>query len=828
MAQGLAGFFARMFRYPLLILAAVLVTAALLASQIPRLTLDASAESLVLEGDQALELYREVNKRYGSESFLLVTYAPGAELYSDAVLGRLARLRDELTALPEVASVTSILDVPLLYSPPVSLSSLDRDIRYLHEPDVDRELAAREFHESPLYRQLLTSEDSDTTALQVNLQRDEGYFERLEARDRLREKQRREGLSGQESAALKRAEKAFRDYAVAANERQRELVSAVRLILDGYRDHATIFLGGVPMIAADMIAFIENDLLIFGSATVLFIIVLMAVIFRRLRWIVLPLATCLLAASAMLGFIAWTDWQLTVISSNFVALLLIITLSVTIHLVVRFREYQQETPDAPQRELVIRTLVFMAKPCLYTSLTTLVAFASLVVSGIRPVIDFGWMMTIGVLVTLLAAFTILPAGLMLLPRIRSESRARHRPLTHYFARVTDHHGTAILVVSAALLILGAVGISRLQVENRFIDYFHETTEIFQGMVVIDRKLGGTIPLDILLTAPEPTTADETDSEDPFAGAFGEGSADDPFATTARPQTGYWYSRSGLEELTRVHRFLESLDETGKVLSLVSLYEVLKDITGDDIDDFQLALVRKNLPEAIRRLLIQSYLAGEGNETRLNVRVMETSRSLRREALLEKIQGFLVDEMGYPPERVRMTGMLVLYNNMLQSLFGSQIATLGAVFVAITLMFTLLFRSLYLALIAIAPNLLAAGTVLGVMGWAGIPLDMMTITIAAITVGIGVDHSIHYIHRFRREFPLDRDYRATLYRCHASIGKAMFYTSVIIIAGFALLALSNFTPTIYFGLLTSLAMLSALLGALLLLPKLLILLKPLGK
>jgi hypothetical protein len=173
-------------------------------------------------------------------------------------------------------------------------------------------------------------------------------------------------------------------------------------------------------------------------------------------------------------------------------------------------------------------------------------------------------------------------------------------------------------------------------------------------------------------------------------------------------------------------------------------------------------------------------------------------------------------------------MLVLYNNLLQSLFGSQIVTLGAVFVAITLMFTLLFRSLSLALIAIAPNMLAAAMVLGFMGWVGIPLDMMTITIAAITVGIGVDHSIHYIHRFRREFAEDHDYRATLYRCHGSIGRAMFYTSVIIIAGFAILALSNFTPTIYFGLLTGLAMLSALLGALLLLPKLLILLKPLGK
>lgn len=847
--------FAQFFRYPLLVLALLSLFLLLLIINIPKLTLDTSADSLVLEGDKALQLYREVSKRYQFENVLVITYAPDAALYSDTVLRRIAGLRDDLNALPQVSSVISILDVPLLYSPPIKLINLARGVNYLKQPNVDRTLASREFQQSPLYKKLLTSPSADTTALLVNLKRDEYFFELLRARDDLRSKQRRQMLTQQERKSLKLAETQFRAYSILANKRERKLVQNIRNVLDQHRNHATIFLGGVPMIAADMIAFIESDLVIFASSIILFIIVMMAVIFRRVRWVILPLTTCLATTVGMLGYIAWTEWQLTVISSNFTALLLIITLAISIHLVVRYREYHLEMPEATQRELVLSTLSFMAKPCFFTAITTIVAFASLVFSGIRPVIDFGWMMSVGVTAALLISFTLLPAGLLLIPKGNSHAKTKTIPLTHYFARITDHHGKKIIIVSGMLLIFSIMGISQLKVENRFIDYFHETTEIYQGMLVIDQKLGGTIPLEIILTAPETQAktqlqkADKTSAEKaPFNGSLLSDSADDPFANGfdngfeldalnggAPPkniyknlQTSYWFSRTGLDELEKIHRFLEAQDENGKVLSLTSLYQVIKDIAGKNVDDFQLALVRKNLPEDIRKLLITPYLSQQGNEARISVRVMETSYNLRREELLRRIETFLTDDMGYQPERIRLTGMLVLYNNMLQSLFRSQITTLGVVFLAITLMFTLLFRSLYLALIAITPNLLAAGIVLGGMGLFGIPLDMMTITIAAITIGIGVDHSIHYIHRFRKEFPKDRDYRATMYRCHTSIGKAMFYTSVIIIAGFSILTLSNFTPTVYFGLLIGLAMFSALIGALLLLPQLIITLKPLGR
>ncbi len=814
---------------PLLVLLVLLAGIGWLASHLPNLKLDASSDSLVLEGDEALKYYRKINKRYATEDFLLVTYQPEGDLMSQPVLDDIARLRDALKVLPGVSSVNSILDVPLLDSPRVSLTQVTAgEISTLSDPKVDRELARRELSTSPLYRSLLTSVDSRTTALQVNIARDERYIELLERREALKEKREAQGLSPDEKAQLTLAEQEFLDYATEANERLYALVDAVRATLAEHRDGATVFLGGVPMIAADMIAFVQSDLVVFGSGIVLFIVLLLVVIFRHVVWVLLPLATCLLSAVLMLGLLAWLDWRMTVISSNFVALLLIVTLSIAIHLVVRYRELGAKQPDASQYQLVSQTVRLMARPCFYTALTTLVAFASLVVSGIRPVIDFGWMMTIGVSVALVLTFLVLPCTLLLFKRpVAPQAADNSKAFTLRFAAFADRHGAAIFAASFVILVLSVWGGSRLKVENRFIDYFDETTEIYQGMEVIDAQLGGTIPLDVILDAPKQPEADAGgEFADDFGSDFGDDFGDD-FADSGGTAGSYWFTVAGLERVAQVQNYLDGLEETGKVLSLATLYELIQMIMGNGVDDLQLALVQRALPAEINNILVEPYYSPEHDQVRLNVRVMETSRTLQRAELLRTVRSHLVDELGFAEDEVHLTGMLVLYNNMLQSLFRSQILTLSAVFFAILLMFLVLFGSLRLALIALAPNLLAAGAVLGGMGLVGIPLDMMTITIAAITVGIGVDHAIHYVHRFRLEFAQDRSYLDAMYRCHGSIGKAMYYTAVIIIFGFSILALSNFTPSIYFGLLTGAAMLAALMGSMLLLPRLILLLKPLG-
>jgi predicted RND superfamily exporter protein len=842
---------------PKIVCAVLALITLLLGSQIPNTKFDASSDSLVLEGDKDLEYSRQVAAAYGSEEFLLVTYAPVEDLYADEQLAHLTELRNKLLAVETVASVSSILDVPLLYSPKISLTDIASNLTTLSTPGVDKELARAEFANSPIYKNLLTNNDASVTALQMNLERDVRYFELLNERESLRKLKREQSLSAQQLQRLTSVERLFRDHVLKVAERQQRTVALVRDILVDYKDGAEMFLGGVPMIAVDMVAFVKNDLVVFGTGIMIFIVVLMALIFREFRWVFLPLLGCSITASVTLGYFALIDWRLTVISSNFVAILLIINLSVLIHLVVRYRELAASDSQASQRELVTRMVKLMIKPCVFTTLTTLVAFASLVVSGIRPVIDFGWMMTVGVTLSLIISFVLLPSVLMLLPRSQLTKTSGGESYTVYFAQLVDRRGGLVLFCALILAGLSIVGITKLKVENRFIDYFDESTEIYQGMVTIDQELGGTIPLDILIDVdPQELAAltaigdgfeddfgaddfeggfdnsdefnDDFDSAgfDEFGGSSFEGDGFEDGATSDEP-VNVWFTRSGMQRIVGLHNYLDALPETGKVLSLATLYEVLEDILDGSVDDIQLAIARNSLPAAVSDVLIRPYLNEESNQIRVSLRVMETSRSLNRAQLLEKIRYDIVHELGFKEEQVNLSGMLVLYNNMLQSLYRSQILTLGAVFVAIMIMFFVLFRSIPLAAIAITPNLLAAAIILGGMGLAGIPLDIMTITIAAICIGIGVDDTIHYIHRFKAEFAENRNYTETMYKCHSSIGRAMYYTSLIIIMGFCILTLSNFTPSIIFGLLTGAAMFAALMGALLLLPKLLILAKPFG-
>lgn len=787
---------------------------------------DASADALVLEGDEDLAFFREVGKRYAAEDFFIIAYQPKKALLSEQSLSALAALVDDLGAIRGVSSVMSVLDVPLLYSPKLTMRDLGSSLKTLRNDAVDTALVEKELLTSPIYSQLLTSTDMDTTAIQVNLSRDNTYVELMDRRDSLRQQQQLTPLSADQQVRLLDVEAEFKAYATSAAVRQQQQVTEVRAILDLHRPQAeAIYLGGLPMIANDMVSFVKSDLQVFGIGIIAFIILLLTIIFRSFRWVMLPLISCILTNVFMLGLLGFLDWRMTVISSNFIALLLIITLAIGVHLVVRYRELQMLDENASQQQLAIATVSQMMRPCLYTALTTIVAFMSLVISGIRPVMDFGWMMTVGVVVALMTTFIVVPLGMSLgrAPVIDEKTRADETAtLTLSFARFAEYHGQAILGFAAILFAVALFGLSQLKVENRFIDYFDESTEIYQGMELIDSDLGGTIPLELILFAPT-ASADESagDSEDEFDDFDDFDESDSP------ANQSYWFTTVGLNKIEVIHNHLDQLAETGKVLSLATVYRVAKDLLGENLNDIELALAYRSLPASIKDVVVSPYLNEASNEARITIRVKETSRSLNRAELLAGIDYFM-SRSGYSKDDYRLTGMLVLYNNMLQSLFTSQILTLGLVFVAITAMLIVLFQSLSLALIGIMPNLMAALFVLGGMGLAGIPLDMMTITIAAISIGIGVDNTIHYIHRYKREFSIDQDYIASMHRSHASIGRAMYYTSITIIFGFSILTLSNFKPSIYFGLLTGVAMLSALLGSLLLLPRLLLLFQPLGK
>ena len=790
--------------------------------------LDASAETLVLENDKDLQYSRIIDSRYGLQDYLVMTYAPKGDLFDNVTLSKLSRLCDDLKKLKNVSTVVSILDAQLLESPPIPIKELTGDIPTIESPKVDKKLAKIEFRNSPLYQNLLVSPDLKTTALLIYFPIDESYRDLLNTRNHLRQKKAEGSLSPKEALEFKSVIEQFRNHRDRMKKIRHQDIASVRAIMDHYRNDADLFLGGVSMIADDLISFIKNDLKVFGFGVLFFLIITLGIIFKKKRWIFLPIICCAFSVVSMMGLLGLFDWEVTVISSNFISLQLIITMAITIHLTVRYRELYIKNPEASQRELVLDTVSLMGKPCLYAALTTIAGFGSLLLCNILPVITFGWMMSAGILVSLVMTFLLFPSILVLMSKeMPAVGRKPHFSLTPFLARFTEAHGLFILVVSAIALVLTAVGVTRLTVENSFIDYFKHTTEIYQGMKTIDQNLGGTTPLDIIVDFETPKATKPIAAPKPVQNKGDEFDTFNEFENSEK-EDKYWFTLEKMTLVKKIHDDLDRLPEIGKVLSLGTLLKMTEKLNNNKpLDNLELALLYNELPDRFKGMVLTPYVSVDHNQVRFSTRVRDSEKTLKRNQLLKKIHKDLVSKFGLNENHVHLTGMLVLYNNMLQSLFKSQIQTLGVVILALMGMFMILFRSFKISLIAIFPNLLSIGVVLGVMGWLKIPLDMMTITIASISVGIAVDDTIHYIHRFTHEIKIDQDYIRALHRCHGSIGHAMYYTSVTIIIGFSILVLSNFIPSIYFGLLTGLAMLIALMAALTLLPQLLVVFKPFG-
>ena len=808
---------------PLIVLFIILVLLGLSASNLSKFKLDASSDSLVLENDEDLKYYREISKEYSTVDFLVVLFTPKTDLFDRETIGIVRGLADQLESLDGISSVLSYLDAPLLFSPKMSLSKLDDNLRTIEDESVDLTLAKEEFKTSPLYSELLVSKDAKTTALQLNLLENNSYDESIQKRYELRQKL----IAGGKENVQVELDEVNSTISLLNNQEAQardKLVREVRQVLKNSSDYGSLYLGGTAMIASDMMSFVKSDLNYFGVGVFLLFLLTLGIVFRNLRWVALPLSCSGLVGLLVIGFLGYVDWRVTVVSSNFIALLLIITISLSIHIIVRYQEIASREKNSTQSELVALTVQEMFKPCLYTALTTIVAFASLTISDIKPVIDFGKMMVVGILFTFILTFTALPSVMSLISKLASDSNKDFsKGLTLHFSSYTSKNGKVILIVSSLLLIFSIFGITKLTVENRFIDYFKESTEIYRGMELLDRKLGGTAPLDIILNAPKQLPEEETSLVEDLVDDFID------FFDGDEEPNGYWWNTINIKKVEAVHDYLEKQPEIGKVLSIASGIKVAEDLKeGDSLSELDLALVKSFLPDDIKNTLLSSYISKDENQVRISTRVLETSKTLKRNELLKEIEDTLENEFGFKEGEYRLTGLAVLYNNMLQSLFSSQIGTLGVVFVSIMIMFIFLFRSLYLAFIGMIPNLLAASVVLGTMGWMKVPLDIMTITVAAISIGMAVDNTIHYVHRFKLEFKKTSNYELSMQNSHRTIGRAMFYTSSTIIIGFLVLVTSNFNPTVYFGLFVSLAMFMALMGALTLLPQLLIIFKPLGK
>ena len=813
-------------KHPIFIIFFLILVLGFFSLHIKNFELDASADSLILEDDEDLKIFRKIISRYDTKDFVIITYKPNENLFSLNSFENIKSLKSKLENLENVHEVITLIDLPLLKVANVPLKKLNADkIKTIIDPDIDISLAKKEILESPIFKNLIVSEDGQLTSLIVNLKRDEQFVELLRKRNDLRAKEK---LKIEEEKELKKILVEYDKRKGNLKKINHQNIAAIREIIKEFTDTGEIHLGGVPMIADDMIEFIKSDLVNFGVGVFLFIIITLIVVFRELRWVALPLLNCFYAVLIMIGVLGFVNWDVTVISSNFISLMLILTIAMNIHLAVRYKQLCNEMPNSEQSEIVFLTTKKMVWPCLYTALTTICAFTSLVFSGIKPVIDFGWMMTIGLSVTFLTSFILFPSILLLLKK--KEDSFNNEAQSHFtggLAYLAKHHGNKVLFLSGLLTIITIIGITKLKVENSFINYFKEKTEIYQGMKLIDEKLGGTTPLDIVINFKKETF--DSNESIPSSDDAELGLDDDFFDLGSEIEINtkdYWFTSTKIKQIEKAHNYLESLPEIGKVLSLTSLIRVAEDLNeGKEFDPFELNIIYKKLPEKLKRNIVDPYISIEHNEARINLRVLDSQKDLRRKELIEKINSDFKNKLEFNEDQFQITGVLVLYNNMLQSLFDSQIKTLVFVMFGIAIMFIILFRSLTLSIIGIIPNFIAAISILGIMGLLKLPLDMMTITIASITIGIAVDNSIHYIYRFREEFKKINDYKKTIDICHMSVGRAIFNTSVTIIFGFSILVLSNFIPTIYFGLFTGLAMLIAMLAVLTLLPKLILMVKP---
>ena len=811
-------YFSKIVKFPLFSVLSLSLVLLFALYHIKDFRLDASADSLILESDKDLMIYRDVMNKYATEDFVILTItSKNKTIFEKDNIEVIRLIKEDLKDMRNVSSVNSIVDVPLIESSNLPVAEMIENVPNILSDGIDQQKAKKEILESPVYRDLIISRDSKTSAIQVNIQKNEELSNLALERARLVAKKKLGQLDSPSQIHLSKIQEQYDLLKIKYDHDISALLMNIRNLRTTFENRydLEIKIGGIPMIIDDMITYVRNDLVNFGVGVLIFILTTLIVIFRRLRWVVLPILSCIFAVSIMMGLLGFLGWKVTVISSNFISLMLILTLSMNIHLIVRYRQLRENFDD--HFELVKNTTSKMVWPCLYTALTTIVAFASLVLSDIKPVIDFGYMMVIGLIVTFLITFILLPCLVLLIGpegNNNTDGNKAEFKFTKMLADFTLDKGSLINFVSLLVLFTSIYGASLLRVENSFINYFKSDTEIYKGMKLIDEKLGGTTPLDIILKFPEDNNQNELDGLD--SDLFDEYEKTD----------ADWFTIEKINRIKQVHDYLDSQSEIGKVLSLASTVRVAERINdGAELSSLEMGLLYKRAPEKVKEMAVKPYISIENNEARISVRVLDSKKDLRRKELIDRINSDLENKLNLDPSMFTVTGILILYNNMLQSLFNSQILSLGFVMLGITIMFLILFKSITLSLIGIIPNLLAATFVLGLMGLIGIPLDMMTITVAAITVGIAVDNSIHYIYRFREEFEKLRNYDEALKASHNSIGRAIFFTSITIIFGFSILVLSNFIPTIIFGILTGLAMMIAMIAVLTLLPRLILTIKP---
>lgn len=777
--------------------------------------LDASADSLLLENDPDLNYLRAVNERYLSEEFFVITYTPKKKINEES-LQELKKFVDEINNIKWVSKSISVLNAPLFESSDQPLIEKIKNIQYIVTPGIEINRALNELKNSPVYKRLIINDDATTFGIVVYIKDNKEYLSALKTNKNFLDKQQNNKLSEKDLKDFELHKEILEKLKKEHNKNLELYNIQIRSHISKYKNIADINLSGIPMIADDLISFVKKDITVFGSGVFIFILITLWFIFRDIRWVIFPLLSCFLSIAIMVGMLGYLNWKVTVISSNFISLMLILTMEINIHYVERYKQLQAEFPKKKENYLAYLTTTKIFTPILYAVLTTVLAFLSFIFCDIKPVIDFGWMMTLGLFISLFVSMILLPYLIIKFkPKATPIHESKDSKLAEIFASIAINQKFLVLAFSTIILLLSIYGMTKLKVENSFINYFDKKTEIYQGMKLIDEKLGGTTPLEIILKFKDVENKNNKNDDDFFQGSDSNEYKD-----------SYWFTNFRVNNIVNVHKYLESLPEIGKVLSFYSILQLGEKINDNKkLGPLEMAIMHTKLPDDIKKSIVTPYVSIENNEARISLRIIDSNPNLNRKELLIKIQKDLEEKLNLKKDEFKITGVLVIFNNLLQSLFDSQIKTLGITFAGIFILLLILFKSLSWSIVAAIPNFTAALFILGSLGLFNVPLDMMTITIASITVGIAIDNSIHYIYRFREEFKVNKNYKKTIQICHRSVGKAIINASLTIVFGFSILILSNFIPSIYFGIFTGLAMLTAMTLVLTLMPQLIAIIKP---
>ncbi|ABG42650.1 conserved hypothetical protein [Paraglaciecola sp. T6c] len=794
MSAFLANF---IIRHAKLILVVFVLAGTLAAWSAQQFKIDASADTLLIKNNKMFVETQVVNERFSPQEFILVAYKPkNHALFSQQTFNDIQQISSEFKDLPRVGGVTNILNVPLL-----SLSNeLDPNLKpeqltwqaNRYSPDRMRQV----FTDHPLFTDLLVNQDQTATAMQIVFKPNEELLD-IQSQIIAIQKGILQGENTELSEEDEQKIEALKAKAQPIEEqlkltRQQE-IKQIYQIIEPFKDDADLFLGGAYVLGQQMIDIIQSDLLLFGSAIGLAICLILFVLFRKIRWVVLPLLCCGLSVLLTVGLFGVLDFRATVISSNFIALQLILTLAVVVHLIVEFRQLEAADTESNQQDLLRQTFINKFKPCLYAGITTSVGFASLLFSGIQPVVSFGWMMIVAMGVSISSSLILFPAVLASFTRKGDSHEGRLSQWLVSGLSAFSLKRPTFIVLTTLVIGGGAIfGVLKLDVENSFLNYFKESTQVRTELEFIDKEFGGSTPLDLIYTIPEDERRDDL-----------------------------VMSAKTVQTLQKIQHVMRQYEATGNITSVVNFTELAKKVNqGKPLTEYELTVIYTLLDDSLTEQLLGAYFNPENQQLRISTRIQDSTENFNRAEFLQTLRDDL-DMLEIAPDSYSLTNLFVLYQDILQRLFTSQIMTLGLVFGALTLVLLVIFRSFKVAIIAVIPNILTTLVILGVMGWLAIPLDLMTITISAIAMGIAVDDTIHFVHRYLEELNKEsNDSQQAVKNTFKSVGFALIYTTTIIAVGFSLLSFSDFVPSILFGLLTCLAMLLAFITDTTLLPVLL--------